>query len=115
MYRKQVNIETSKELEEKEDNYSVIVAFMNRLASLDDTNKECFEHIIHLSFLLPQKKKKTLNIEEFLCKNLISANLLSNDNFSRQCYIFECCCIFVNYISNFTISYIKKNFDKAFN
>lgn len=36
---------------------------MNRLAilNLDDTNKECFEHIIHLLYLLPQKiKKKSL-------------------------------------------------------
>lgn len=52
-----MSIETSKELEEKEDYYSVFAAFMNRLANQDDTNKECFEHIIHLSYLLTKKKK----------------------------------------------------------
>lgn len=50
-----MGIKTSKELEEKEDYYSVFAAFVNRLATLDDTNKECFEHIIHLSYLLPTK------------------------------------------------------------
>lgn len=52
-----MSIETSKELEEKEDYYSVFAVFMNRLANQDDTNIECFEHIIHLSYLLPKKNK----------------------------------------------------------
>lgn len=64
-----MSIETSKELEEKEDYYSVFAAFMNRLANQDDTNKECFEHIIHLSYLLPKKKKSLKsNFNELIIK-----------------------------------------------
>lgn len=70
-----MSIKTSKELKEKEDYYSVFAAFMYRLANLDDTNKECFEHIIQLSYLLPKKIKKSLKSWRiFAKKNLISTN-----------------------------------------
>lgn len=49
---KQVNIETSKELVEK-NCYSVIAALVIILAKLEETNEEYFENIIHLLYLIP--------------------------------------------------------------
>lgn len=58
-----MNIETLKELDEKKYyNYSVIAALMNRIANLDDTNKECFRNMIYLSYLIPQILKISLKI-----------------------------------------------------
>lgn len=65
-----MSIKTSKKLEEKEDYYSVFAAFMNRIANLDDTNKECFEDITHLSYLLPKKIKKSLKSWRIFAKKI---------------------------------------------
>lgn len=54
-----LNIETSKELLEKEDYYYAITSLVIRLAKLFETNEECFENIIYLSYLI------SWNIENF--------------------------------------------------
>lgn len=78
---KQVNIETSKELVEKKC-YSVIAALVIRVlvAKLEETNEEYFENII-LSFVSNTINcwKLLKNLDEGLCKNLISNDYLKSD------------------------------------